>query len=219
MDLLILLVILFLPIIANAGVNSAYRKYSKVKNTRGMTGKDVARKILDYNGLVDVKVVKISGNLTDNYNPRNKVVSLSSDIYDGSSISSLSVAAHEVGHAIQDKERYSALIFRSKLVPVVNFTSHLATIFLIIGLASELLNIYYVGIFMLLIGLLFQLVTLPVEFNASSRAKEQLLNLGIVDNNEIDGTSSVLRAAAFTYVASFLVMLLQIFRLIYNSRD
>lgn len=219
MDLFILLIILFLPIVANLAVNSAYKKYSYVKNTRGMTGKDVARKILDYNGLEDVKIVKISGNLTDNYNPRTKVVSLSSDIYDGSSISSLSVAAHEVGHAIQDKENYTSLVIRSKLVPVVNFTSHLATIFLVIGLASELLNIYYVGIFMLLVGLLFQFVTLPVEFNASFRAKEQLLNLGIVSGDEISGTNSVLRAAAFTYVASFLVMLLQIFRLIYNSRD
>ena len=219
MDLFILLIIIVLPIIANASVNNSYKRYSNIRNDRSMSGKDAARKILDYNGLADVKVVKIPGNLTDHYNPKTKTISLSSKIYDGTSIASVSVAAHEVGHALQDKERYMALIIRSKLVPIVNFTSNIAMIFLIIGLASEVLGIYYIGIFMLLIGLLFQFITLPVEFNASSRAKKELINLNIINNEEVYVTKKVLKSAAFTYIASFLVMLLQIFRLIYNNRD
>ncbi len=214
MDTLILLLIIFLPLIANLTVNATYAKYSNIKSDTNKSGKEIARKILDANGLDNVRIVSTRGTLTDNYNPKNKTVSLSSSIFESNSIAAVSVAAHEVGHAIQDKEDYSFMRIRSSLVPVVNFTSRFATIFIIIGLISEVLNIYYIGIALLGVGLLFQLVTLPVEFDASSRAKKELERLNLVSPDTLTGTNKMLKAAAFTYVASFIAMAAQILRLI-----
>ena len=180
MDLILLILIILLPVISNVLINSTYSNYSQIRNEANISGKDVARKILDSNGLKDVKIREISGNLTDHYDPRNKTVSLSSDIYDGCSISSVSVAAHECGHAIQDKEGYSPMRLRSKLVPIVNFSSRFATLFIFFGLVSEILDLYYIGIGLLLVGLLFQFVTLPVEFDASRRAMKELKSLNLV---------------------------------------
>lgn len=219
MDLILLILIILLPVISNVLINSTYSNYSQIRNEANISGKDVARKILDSNGLKDVKIREISGNLTDHYDPRNKTVSLSSDIYDGCSISSVSVAAHECGHAIQDKEGYSPMRLRSKLIPIVNFSSRFATLFIFFGLVSEILDLYYIGIGLLLVGLLFQFVTLPVEFDASRRAMKELKSLNLVRDDELSGSSKVLKAAAFTYIASFLAMLFQIVRLIYNTRD
>ena len=175
--------------------------------------------ILDKNGLQNVSISEISGSLTDHYDPKNKHINLSTDIYNDSSISSISVAAHEVGHAIQDKEQYSFLVFRSKMVPIVNFTSRFATIFIALGFMLEIFDLANIGILLLSIGLLFQLVTLPVEFDASRRAKIQLEKLRIVNKKEIDESKKVLGAAAFTYVASFLASSLQIARLILINRN
>ena len=155
-ELVLIALIVFLPLIAQSNITSTYNKYSKISNSKKLSGKDVARMILDRNGLHNVTIGEISGNLTDHYDPRNKNIRLSQNIYNGTSIASVSVAAHECGHAIQDKESYSFLRFRTALVPIVNFTSRISSILIIIGFASELLNLVKIGILLLCIGLLFQ---------------------------------------------------------------
>ena len=219
MDTILLLLIILIPIIAQIGIKSAYSRNSAINNDLELTGKDVARKILDKNGLQNVEIVCINGELTDHYDPRKKRISLSNNIYNGKSISSAAVAAHEVGHAIQDKEGYFYLRLRSFLVPIVNLSSHISTIFIILGLILEGLNLITIGIYLLLVGLLFQLVTLPVEFNASARAKKQLKDIGLLSDENINGTNSVLNAAALTYVAGFLAQALQILRFVLMFRD
>lgn len=214
-----LLIIIFLPIIAQLKIKGTYNKYMKVKNKSELTGAEAAKMILKKNGLSNVNVYETSGTLTDYYDPRKKIVVLSSDIYNSKSVSSVAVAAHECGHAIQDKENYKFLRFRSALVPIVNFTSRIASIFIIFGFIFEALDLLDVGIICLLVGLLFQLVTLPVEFNASARAKDQLEICGIVSNKEKSGVKQVLSAAAFTYVAGFIAEALQILRLVLISRN
>lgn len=214
-----LLIIIFLPIIAQLKIKGTYNKYMKVKNESELTGAEAAKMILKKNGLSNVNVYETSGTLTDYYDPKKKMVVLSSDIYNSKSVSSVAVAAHECGHAIQDKENYKFLRFRSVLVPIVNFTSRIAFIFIIFGFIFEALDLLDVGIICLLVGLLFQLVTLPVEFNASTRAKDQLEICGIVRSKEKSGVKQVLSAAAFTYVAGFIAEALQILRLVLISRN
>ena len=214
-----LLIIIFLPIIAQLKIKGTYNKYMKVKNESELTGAEAAKMILKMNGLSNVNVYETSGTLTDYYDPKKKMVVLSSDIYNSKSVSSVAVAAHECGHAIQDKENYKFLRFRSALVPIVNFTSRIAFIFIIFGFIFEALDLLDVGIICLLVGLLFQLVTLPVEFNASTRAKDQLEICGIVRSKEKSGVKQVLSAAAFTYVAGFIAEALQILRLVLISRN
>ena len=218
MELIILIPIIVLPILAQALVTSTYNKYAKIENSIHISGKEVARKILDSNGLSNVTIAEISGNLTDHYDPRKKHINLSTKIYKDQSISSVSVAAHECGHAIQDKEAYSFMRLRSSLVPVVNFTSRFATIFIVLGFVMEFLNLIYIGIALLSVGLLFQLITLPVEFDASRRGKKELKKLGLITNKDTKGSKKVLNAAAFTYVASFLASALQVARLVLISR-
>lgn len=204
---------LLITAIAQIIVTSNYNKYRIEHTRKNITGASVARQILDKNGLKEVKIEKISGNLTDHYNPKNKTVSLSEDIYDGTSIASISVAAHECGHAIQHKEGYIFLKIRSFLVPFTNFSTKIGYFVVVIGLIFNLLGVAKFGIYLLLVILLFQLVTLPIEFNASSRAKKQLNKLNIVTEDEDSGVKSMLLAAAFTYVASLVSTLLQILRL------
>ena len=219
MDLIILLIIILLPIIAQIKIKLTYNKYSKIENSAHMTGAKVAREILDRNGLSNVTIGKISGSLTDHYDPTKKHINLSDSIYEDESISSIAVAAHECGHAIQDKEAYAFLRFRSSMVPVVNFTSRIASIFIVIGFISELAGIIYIGIGLLTVGLIFQLITLPVEFDASARAKRQLKECGLIEDKDVKGTKKVLTAAALTYVASFLATALQVVRLVLMSRN
>lgn len=214
MDLILILFIIIVPLIAEIKVKMNYNTYSKQKNSLNMTGKEVARKILDNNGLNYVDILQTKGSLTDHYNPLTKKIFLSENTYGSKSIAAAAVAAHEVGHAIQDKESYSYLRFRNKMVPFVNFTSRAATILILISFIFNFMEMFDAGIVLLLVGLLFQLITLPVEFNASNRAKEQLKSCGLLEKNDISGTKSMLNAAAFTYVASFLAMALQILRLI-----
>lgn len=208
-------------IFAQARINSAYGKYKKVSCKKGMTGFDTARMILDNNGLNDIHIVEVKGKLSDHYDPTRKVVRLSHDVFHGSSIASISVAAHECGHAIQDKEGYSFMRIRSALVPIVNFISYLGYFVSIFSFVIGVMGYLKVGIFMLLATILFQLVTLPVEFDASKRAKVQMEKLGMIDNEEADGVKSVLGAAAMTYVASLLSSLLNLLRLVlmFNDRD
>lgn len=219
LDVILMLVIIVLPLYANIRINSTYSKYSKKQNSGKLTGKEVAEKILEMNGLSNIKVGRISGSLTDHYDPRNKTISLSDSIYNSNSISACAVAAHEVGHAIQDKERYSMLVFRSKLVPVVNFTSRLSSILVFAGFIFDLFNFITIGAILLTVGLFFQLITLPVEFDASRRAKEELQKCGLIEKQDTKGATKVLKAAAFTYVAGFLASALQIARLLLISRN
>ena len=213
-DIILVFIILFVPLIADIKVRSNYSKYSKEKNSLNLSGKEVARRILDNNGLNYIDIVPTKGHLTDHYNPITKKISLSESSYDSKSIAGAAIAAHEVGHAIQDKECYSFLRFRNKMVPFVNFTSRVASILIILSFIFNILDMLDAGIILLRVGLFFQLITLPVEFNASKRAKEQLKNCGLLNKKDTRGTKKVLSAAAFTYVASFLAMAVQILRLL-----
>ena len=218
----ILVIIGFLiTLIAQIFVNSSYKKYKKVNVKSGLKGFEVARKMLDSNGLTNVKIEEVKGELTDHYDPTSKVVRLSTDIYHGSTIASSSVAAHECGHAIQDKEGYFFLRLRANLVPIVNISSKLGYFAILIGLIFGFLNLAWIGIFLELAILLFQLITLPVEFNASKRANEFLNKEALIEKNEQEGSKSMLNAAAMTYVASVISTILEIFRLILivASRD
>ncbi len=217
-EFFLILIIIFLPLISQGIITSTYNKYSKINNSSNLSGRDVARKILDKNGLYNVSIYEIPGTLSDHYDPKNKSIVLSNNIYNETSISSVSVAAHEVGHAIQDKESYSFLTFRTKLVPVVNLTSRFSTVLIVIGFGTQLLNMVYLGILLLGIGLLFQFVTLPVEFDASRRAKKELQNMGLIADKDVEGTKKVLNAAAFTYVAGFISTALNILRLLLISK-
>ncbi|MGN1358393.1 MAG: zinc metallopeptidase [Bacilli bacterium] len=199
--------------LAQLFINRSYNKYRLVETKKKMTGAETARAILDANGLTNIKINKVSGKLTDHYDPKKKTINLSREIYEGDSIASVSVAAHECGHAIQDKDNYTFLRIRASLVPIVNFSSKFGYIVVIIGLIFNIIGLAKFGIFLLLLILLFQLVTLPVEFNASSRAGSQLLSLNILSDYEQDDSKTMLKAAAFTYVASLMSTLLQILRL------
>ena len=199
--------------LAQIYMNSNYNKYKYQGLTKKTTGKDIARKILDTNGLTNIKVVVTKGNLTDHYDPKKKVVCLSNDIYNGDTIAAASVAAHECGHAIQDKEKYFFLKLRSTIAPFVNFSTKIGYGVIIIGIIFGFPKVAIIGLILLLAMLFFQLITLPVEFNASSRAKKQLVNLNLIDNSELSDTKAMLNAAALTYVASLITTLLQILRL------
>ncbi len=198
---------------AQLKINSAFSKYSNVASGTAYTGGQIARMILDRNGLYDVRVEQVSGKLTDHYDPRTKVVRLSSSIFGGNSIASMSVAAHEVGHAIQHYEGYFPLILRNNLAPIANIGSKFAWVLLIIGTIISWGNLITIGIILFSSVVLFQIITLPVEFNASNRALLQLEN-GIMDRDKIKPAKQVLKAAALTYVAATLVAIGQLLRLL-----
>ncbi|MDD6224469.1 MAG: zinc metallopeptidase [bacterium] len=208
-------------LVAQFFVNSRYQQYSKKKNSKGLTGQEVARMTLDQNGLHDIYVTEVKGTLTDHYDPNRKVVRLSSDIFHGTSIVACSVAAHEVGHAIQDKEGYFFIKLRGFIFPLVSFASKFGYLAIMIGFLFRFLDLAWLGIALLLVILVFQLITLPVEFNASKRALNQLMNLKILDSNEIVDSRDMLKAAAMTYVAGLAATLLEIlhFVLMIVGRD
>jgi hypothetical protein len=185
-------------------VKSTFARNLEVRVANGMTGAQVARQILDANGLNDVPVEQAQGSLTDHYDPRSRSVHLSEPVYNGVSVASTAVGAHEVGHAIQHAQAYSFFRARSALFPAVQFASNIWMLFLLGGLLLGVLQFAYLGVALFAIAVLFQLVTLPVEFDASRRAKEQLSNLGLVASNEAAGVGSTLKAAAWTYVAGAL---------------
>ncbi|OCS82303.1 Zn-dependent protease [Caryophanon tenue] len=208
------LLILLLPLYAQWKVKSTYKKYSEVYSTSGKTGEQVAREMLDANGLYDVRVVPTQGVLSDHYNPATKTVALSESNYYGTSVAGTAVAAHEVGHAIQHAESYAMLTLRSKLVPVANISSNASWIFILIGIIATSSNLLLLGIILMAAGVVFQLVTLPVEFDASSRAMNQISSMGIINNEEYPQARRVLNAAAMTYVAAAAVAVLELVRLI-----
>ncbi len=219
MDLILAIIVILIPLIAQIGVSSNYQKYKRVKNTKELTGYDVARKILDENGLGDIYIVETRGELTDHYDPTKKVVRLSSDIYHGKTIAAMSVAAHECGHAVQDKEGYTFMRIRSAIFPIVNVATSISYWIILLGFLFELLDLIYIGIALTCLGLLFQIVTLPVEFDASKRAGVFLKEYNLATEDESKGVKKMLGAAAMTYVAGVLASALQILRLILVARN
>lgn len=204
-------------LLASSRVNSVFRRYSSVRSRSGLTGKEAAEKILRANGIYDVTVRHIPGNLTDHYDPRNKTLGLSDSTYGSASVAAIGVAAHECGHAVQHATGYAPLKFRGVLVPVANFGSALAWPLILIGLvinSNTALLFIDLGILLFSAAVLFQIVTLPVEFNASNRAVKVLEKSGMLYPEEIRQTKAVLGAAALTYVASAASAILQLLRLI-----
>lgn len=197
-------------------VNSAFSKYARVRSRSGMTGAEAAQRLLQSQGIYDVRVQRVSGSLTDHYDPRTKTVNLSDDVYSVSSVAAIGVAAHECGHAIQDNVGYVPLRIRGNLVPVANIGSRLSWPLILIGLLISGLGspLVEIGIIMFSLAVLFQLVTLPVELNASARAVRLLDAEGILAGDEVSGTRKVLHAAALTYVAAAASSILQLLRLV-----
>ena len=218
---ILVLIGMVLSLLASARVKSTYAKYSKEASLTGMTGEQAAKKILATAGIYDVTVQHIDGNLTDHYDPRNKTLSLSDSVYGSTSVAAVGVAAHECGHAIQHDREYAPLKLRSTLVPIANFGANISWPLILVGLLlggnSVLVQI---GILMFSLAVLFQLVTLPVEFNASGRAMRLLSETGILYEEELRKTKKVLSAAALTYVAAAAASILQLLRLVllYGNR-
>ena len=215
----LILLALIISLGAQALISINYSKYKKIKNKKGITGAEVAREILSKNGLDNVYVVETGGRLSDHYDPKRKTVRLSSDIYNGDTIAAIAVASHECGHALQDKEGYFFLRMRAALVPFVNFSSYAGYLAVVIGIFFSIINLIWVGIILECVILLFQLITLPVEFNASKRALRKIEEYNLVDNEEHRGAKKMLTAAAMTYVASVASAVLQILRLVLIARD
>ena len=199
---------------AQAYISANYRKYKQIGVKSNKSGFDVAREILDRNGLSKVLILETEGELTDHYDPSKKVVKLSHDIYNGKTIAAVSVASHECGHAIQDKNGYTFLRFRNKIVPLVNFSTKIGYLAIVVGVLLSLAKLVWIGIAFEVVILLFQLITLPVEFNASSRALKLIKEYGIVTNDEHSGAKKMLNSAALTYVAGVLSTLAEILRYI-----
>ena len=216
---ILFLLIILIPLIAQIKISINYKRYNNVANNNGKNGCEIAREILKCNNLSHIDVVEVRGDLTDHYDPKNQVVRLSSAVYHGKSISSTAIAAHECGHAVQDKEQYKPMMIRSMIVPIVQIATTLSYWILLISLILNLLNLIYVAIFFTLFGLLFQLITLPVEFNASKRAKIMLDNYNLITGDELKGIRRVLSAAAMTYVAGVLSSALEILRLLLIAQD
>lgn len=217
--LIIFLLMLIIPVYASIKVNLSYKKYVKIDNEKKLTGFDVARRILDENNLGEIYVVETKGTMSDHYDPIRKTVRLSTDVYHGTSISSLAIAAHECGHAIQDKEGYTWFKIRSMIFPIINIGQKIAYVVMIIGLFLSYLNYVYAAIGFTFLGLLFELVTLPVEFDASKRAKSIVLSDGMISDSEKSGVDAVLNSTAFTYVAAVISSMLEMIYLLMQLND
>lgn len=218
MNIILILLIIGLPLLAQIFIKISYENNSRIKNSKELTGYDVARKILDKNGLNDLLIVETNGYLTDHYDPNRKVIKLSRNIYGNDTISSMAVAAHEVGHAIQDKEGYFFLRLRTFIFPIVIFISRMSWLVILVGFFFEIVNAIYLGIIIVSASVIFELVTLPVEINASKRAIKELNSLNLITGEE-DKVKNVLTAAALTYVAGTLAEILQLIRLIGILKD
>lgn len=208
------ILIMVVPILVQVYLKKTYAKFLKVPASSGLTGAEATRKVLDENGLYNVAVEEVRGTLSDHYDPRSKTVRLSSDNYYGTSIASISVGIHEVGHAVQDKVNYGPLRLRHSLVPVANIGSNMSFIVILAGMLLSQPSLLLLGIVLMAAAVLFQIVTLPVEFNASSRALNVMVGSGIIKNNEESGARKVLNAAALTYVAGTLVAVAELLRFV-----
>ncbi|MEG1576578.1 MAG: zinc metallopeptidase [Clostridium sp.] len=214
--IILVLIGVVLSMWASARVNSTFSKYSKVRSMTGMTGADAAKKLLNSQGIYDVTVRKVAGNLTDHYDPRTKTVNLSESVYDSVSVSAIGVAAHECGHAMQDNTEYVPLKLRGAIIPVVNIGAQISWPIILLGvfIAGAGSPLVQLGILFFSLSVLFQLITLPVEFNASARAVKLLGETGILQGEEVGETKKVLGAAALTYVAAAAGSILQLLRLL-----
>ena len=201
-----------ITLLAQMYVERTYYHYSRISSYSGYSGHEIARKILDQNGLYDVGVYEVRGKLSDHYDPSRRQVNLSSEVYHGKTISAVAIAAHECGHALQHKEGYRSLLIRNQLIPVFNFSQNIGWVVLMIGFLFDAMNIALLGVIILSLMLVFQLLTLPIEFNASKRAIHFLQN-NYVSNEELVGSKKMLIAAALTYVASVAASVLSILRL------
>ena len=204
---------------ASANVNGTFKKYAKIHSRRGITGAEAARRVLDSKGLTNVRIERISGNLTDHYDPKTNVIRLSDSVYSDTSEAAIGVACHEAGHAMQYAESYAPIKLRNAIIPVTNIGSKLSIPLVLVGIFLSYLSDYliifaYVGIICFAFSTVFQLVTLPTEFNASRRALAAIDDCGILDSEERSGAKKVLSAAALTYVAALAVSLMQLLRLI-----
>lgn len=214
--MILVIIGVLLSVGASARVNSTYAKFSRVRSMTGMTGAEAARQLLNSQGLYDVQIRRVAGRLTDHYDPRTRTVNLSESVYDSPSVAAVGVAAHECGHAIQDSQQYAPLKLRGAIVPVVNIGAQLSWPMIMLGIliggfGSPVVSI---GILLFSLSIIFQLVTLPVEFNASSRAVRLLDSTGILRGEEVGYTRQVLGAAALTYVAAAAGSILQLLRLV-----
>ena len=213
--LLIMLPCIVLTIICQINVNTTFNKYSKIRNSRNMTGAQAAEYVLRANGVTGVQIMQVAGNLTDHFDPRSNVIRLSDNVYNSNSIAAVGVACHEAGHAVQHAQGYVPNKIRSAILPVANIGSKLSWIFIVLGLASSMFQVLlYVGIVFFAASVLFTLATLPVEFNASSRALACIRDNDLLSTDEYKGARRTLQAAAMTYVAAAATALLQLLRLI-----
>ncbi|MBQ4599665.1 MAG: zinc metallopeptidase [Clostridia bacterium] len=210
--LIFVLIAAIFAMIASASVNSTFQKYSKVASRAGLTGAESARRVLAANGVTGVTIERVSGNLTDHFDPKTNTIRLSESVYDANTVAAVGVAAHEAGHAVQYAVGYAPIKLRAAIIPITNIGSNLALPLVLIGLLLSAPTLAYIGIGAFSLSTIFQLITLPVEFNASSRAIETMENAGMGET-EINGSKKVLRAAAMTYVAALAVSLANLLRL------
>lgn len=211
---ILVIIAMLLSLFASFGVKSTFAKYQKMKTARGITGAEAARRVLDINGLQHIRIERVSGELTDHFDPRSNVIRLSDSTYNDTSVAAVGVAAHEAGHAVQHATGYVPIKVRNAIVPVVNIGSQLAMPLFVIGLLLNFLNLAYAGVILFSFALVFQLVTLPVELNASSRAIKILDSSMLLYEDEIKPAKKVLKAAAMTYVAAVAATALQLLRLL-----
>lgn len=216
--IILVLPFVILSMIASSSVNSTFKKYSNVFSLRGLTGAEAARRVLEDNGVLDVNIERVSGHLTDHYDPKTNVIRLSDSVYDSTSVAAIGVACHEAGHAVQHAENYAPVKIRTAIVPITNIGSKLSIPLIFIGIALSYLGsfysmIAYIGVALFGLSVIFQLVTLPTEFNASRRAINAVSNNGILTDDEVKGARKVLTAAAMTYVAALAVSVMQMLRL------
>lgn len=217
--LVIILPCLILSMLASSSVNSTFNKYSKVNSIRRLTGAEAAQRVLSANGVRGVRIERVSGNLTDHYDPKTNVIRLSDSVYGATSVAAIGVAAHEAGHAVQYAQNYGPIKVRAAIIPVTNIGSKLAMPLILAGILLSFLGILsntlvYLGILAFSLSIVFQLVTLPVEFNASRRAMEAIETAGLLTHEEQQGARKTLRAAAMTYVAATAVAVAQVVRLL-----
>ena len=224
--IVLVLPFMILSLVASAKVNSSFKKYSEVHSKRGLSAVDAARRVLQANGVTDVAIEQVSGHLTDHFDPKDNVIRLSDSVYGSTSVAAIGVACHEAGHAVQHAVGYVPVKIRTAIVPITNIGSKLSIPLIFIGIALSYLGefysyIAYVGVALFSLCVIFQLVTLPTEFNASRRAIKALSENGILDEQELKGAKKVLSAAAMTYVAALAVAVMQLLRLLIivgNSR-
>jgi len=213
-EIYLFILALIIPGIAHAYVMGTYSKYKKKKIANNTSGFEAARKILDNNGLNDIYIVETQGTLSDHYDSARKTIKLSKDVFHGETVSAVAIAAHEAAHAIQDKEGYHFMKVRAAIFPVVNIGTRFSYILLLAGFFLAMMELIYAAIGLMALGLLFQLVTLPVEFNASERAKKEIEKHNLGNNENMNGINKVLKAAAYTYIAGVLATALQMLRFI-----